>query len=314
MQSRMDKYNTDITQVKSRTQKNKNLYEDVRNSSLTEFDVNSNISVIDNQSDVIDVDRIRNILDRRYSDAAPKRRSIEIPDYDEPLMDEPLEDTKEYDINAILEKTKKGRNVDYNKERLKKVRETQFEILKNLDLEIKKVDEAKSETRQKEEENLMNLINTITSLEMKNRAKTQEDSEALALLDLIDDEDEKEEDEIIEETSEEEVEEKNERTTGIVIVEEDEEEVVEEDEEPTEENQVVLEPSEDEEEKKTRDEHIEATLSKLNIDISAYDDFKDVAQNDVGSIILKIVIFIIVIALVIGGVYILNDVLALGLF
>ena len=309
MQSRMDKYNADITQVKSRTQKNKNLYEDVRNSSLTEFDVNSNVSVIDNQSDVIDVDRIRNILDRRYNDSAPKRRSIELPDYDDPIIDEPLEDTKEYDINAILEKTKKGRNVDYNKERLKKVRETQFEILKNLDLEIKKVEDTKSESRKQEEENLMNLINTITSLEMKNRAKTQEDSEALALLDLMDEE---EKEEVVEEIELEENEDDDEPDTGVVIVSEDTDEI----EVTTEENKEIEESieSKEEVEEKQSENHLEETLSKLNIDISAYDDFKDVAQNDVGSIILKIIIFIIVIALVIGAVYILNDVLALGLF
>ena len=293
MQSRMDKYNADITQVKSRTQKNKNLYEDVRNSSLTEFDVNSNVSVIDNQSDVIDVDRIRNILDRRYNDSAPKRRSIEIPDYEEPRMQEPLVDTKEYDINAILAKAKQGKNVDYNKERLKKVRETQLEILEGLDLELKKIDDSKNNKRKQDEENLMNLINTITALELQNKNKSKEESEALDLLDLDDDEEVTEE--VIEETKEPEVQEQSkvELSQEIEIVEKEDEE---------------------EQEEKTRDDHIEETLSKLNIDISSYDEFKDIAKNDVGSIVLKVIIFIIVIALVIGGVYIVDDLLSLGLF
>ena len=114
MQSRMDKYNNNVTQVKTRTQRNKNLYEDVRNSSLTDFDVNSNVAVIDDQSDVIDVNRIKNMLDRRYRENAPKRRSIEIPTYDdEPIIDEPLMDTKEYDINAVIAKAKQGKSYEF---------------------------------------------------------------------------------------------------------------------------------------------------------------------------------------------------------
>lgn len=306
MQSRMDKYNNSGTQIKTRTQKNQNLYEDVRNSSLTEFDVNSNVSVIDNQSDVIDVNRIKKMLDRRYSDSAPKRRSIELPEYDEPIIEEPLVDTKEYDINAILAKAKQGKNVDYNKERLKKVRETQFEILNNLDLELKKVEETKSASRQQEEQNLMNLINTITELELKNREKySKEENDAADLLDLDYDEEETDTETEIEIPKEEE--EKNE--DDIVITEEPEEVEV------TMTSEIEVEEKEEpEEEEKSRDDHIEETLSKLNIDISSYEEFKDVSQNDIGSIILKIIIFVIIIALVIGGVYIMDDILSLGLF
>lgn len=307
MQSRMDKYNNSGTQIKTRTQKNQNLYEDVRNSSLTEFDVNSNVSVIDNQSDVIDVNRIKKMLDRRYSDSAPKRRSIELPEYDEPIIEEPLVDTKEYDINAILAKAKQGKNVDYNKERLKKVRETQFEILNNLDLELKKVEETKSASRQQEEQNLMNLINTITELELKNKEKySKEENDAADLLDLDYDEEENDSETKVE-TSEE-VEEKK-RNDDIVIDEEPEEVEI------SLTSEIEVEEKEEvEEEKKTRDDHIEETLSKLNIDISSYEEFKDVSKNDIGSIILKIIIFVIIIALVIGGVYIIDDILSLGLF
>lgn len=305
MQSRMDKYNNSGTQIKTRTQKNQNLYEDVRNSSLTEFDVNSNVSVIDNQSDVIDVNRIKKMLDRRYSDSAPKRRSIELPEYDEPIIEEPLVDTKEYDINAILAKAKQGKNVDYNKERLKKVRETQFEILNNLDLELKKVEETKSASRQQEEQNLMNLINTITELELKNREKySKEENDAADLLDLDYDEEEENEIEISKKIEEEE------KVDDIVIAEEPEEVEIT----MTSEIEVEEKEEPDEEEEKSRDDHIEETLSKLNIDISSYEEFKDVSKNDIGSIILKIIIFIIIIALVIGGVYIMDDILSLGLF
>lgn len=82
--------------------------------------MNSNVSVIDTNANSIDVNKLSQILDKKYNEYAPKRRSIEVPAYEEPIIDKPLVDTKEYDINAILEKAKQGKNVDYNKERLKK--------------------------------------------------------------------------------------------------------------------------------------------------------------------------------------------------
>ena len=170
MQSRMDRYNNDNKEFKSRTQKNSTLYDDVKNSMITEFDVNSNVSVISNDADdVINVSNVKKYLDDRYSANSPKRRSIEIPDTFEEREINIDEDTKEYDINAILKKAKLGKNVDYTKERLKKVRDTQYEILNNLDLEIKKVAEPENLRRKEEEQNLMNLINTITQLELCNK-------------------------------------------------------------------------------------------------------------------------------------------------
>lgn len=276
MQSRMDKYNTSKTDVRSRTQKNQSLYEEVRNSALTEFDVNSNVSVIDTNAEKIDVFKVRKMLDKRYSDSAPKRRSIEIPSFDEPVVEETLVDTKEYDINAILAKAKQGKNVDYNKERLKKVREAQFEILNNLDLELKKVEEAKSYNKNKEaEDNLMNLINTITEIEVRNKQNNynKESSQALDLLSDL----------------------------------KDEEEPVEVKEETKEETPV-------EKTSDNREDHIEQTLSKLNIDMSSYDDFADISKRDNGALAIKIGIFIIIIALIFGAVYILDNLLSLGLF
>ena len=73
------------------------------------------------------------------------------------------EETKEYDINAILKKAKLGKNVDYERERLKKVHDTQYDILKSLDLEKDTKNESKVTSNK---ENLMNLINTITEKEM----------------------------------------------------------------------------------------------------------------------------------------------------
>lgn len=300
MQSRMDKYNTKQNTSKSRTQKNQDLYESVRNSTLTEFNVNSNMSVIDTNADSIDVNKVRKMLDKKYNDYSPKRRSIELPSYDEPIVEEPLVDTKEYDINAILQKAKQGKNVDYNKERLKKVREAQYEILNNLDLELKKVEEAKNSNRKKaDEDNLMNLINTITQLELKNKqeSKNKEISQSLELLSDLSDDD-------------------NTETTDVVTNLEKEElkEEVSKEVKIDENKEVKTDENNDKNNDKLREDHIEETLSKLNIDISNYDDFSDVSKRDTGALVIKILIFLIIIALVIGAVYILNNILDLGLF
>lgn len=301
MQSRMDKYSASNTEYKSRTQRNKSLYEDVKNSALNEFDVNSNVSVIDDNASSIDISKLGKILDEKYNDYAPKRRSIEVPAYeDEPIVNQPLVDTKEYDINAILEKAKQGKNVDYNKERLKKVREAQYEILNNLDLELKKVEDAKRNNERKaEEDNLMNLINTITQLEVnyKEEAKKRETQKDLELLNLTDDFNTQEEPEtstLIEENLT-----KTQKEIHLVADSDKEEPINSHEEKSVEEE---------------KEEKVEKTLSKLNIDLSSYDDFSDISKQDTGTIIIKIVIFIIIIALVVGAVYILNILLDLGLF
>lgn len=292
MQSRMDKYNNTANNTyTSRTKKNQELYEDVRNSALTNFNVNSNVSVLDTNAKNIDVNKLSQILDKKYNEYAPKRRSIEVPAYEEPIIEQPLVDTKEYDINAILEKAKQGKNVDYNKERLKKVREAQYEILNNLDLEIKKVEEAKKTTQKKEEEeNLMSLINTITQLEIQNREKSKEKetSQALDLLNLADDQTE---------VSEED------KTLPQKEIEPKQEDSEKEIKEPQEAKETI-----------NHDDHVEQTLSKLDINLSSYDEFSDISKQDRSALIIKIIIFIIIIGLVVGAVYILNNILELGLF
>lgn len=321
MQSRMDKYSDSNIAYKSRTQRNKDLYENVKNSSLTDFDVNSNVSVIEEDAKSIDITKLGKILDEKYNDYSPKRRSIDVPNAyeEEPIIDQPLVDTKEYDINAILEKAKQGKNVDYNKERLKKVREAQYEILNNLDLELKKVEDAKRiNERKAEEDTLMNLISTITQIESKNKEEfKKKEAEAIDLFNEMHDDDkspDRENNSDILESKEEPAKVDKEpvkvdKSDAVSDVTKTQKEI----------RLVVIDPEKEQEKKKEsndekRDEHVEKTLSKLDIDLSSYDDFSDISKNDAGTIIIKVVIFVIIIALVIGAVYILNILLDLGLF
>ena len=320
MQSRMDRYNnvdSTNTQAKSRTQRNQSLYEKIKTSDIKRHDLSNNMSVIDGNIKSIDINKVHNFLDEKYGDNTAKRRSIDLPEIDENVEVDPIMDTKEYDINAIIEKAKQGKNIDYSKERLKKVREAQFEILNNLDSEIQNLsslDRAK-EKRKQQEENLKELINTITEIELQNKMKdTSSDFDLLS--DLMDDAPTKE----VEETQDLTL------TDSIKIepIEEEKTEEVKVDTKPNiviggvqqEENTInnkVVTKEETKEDKKEENKKLEDTLNKLDIDSSTYEEFADINEKDKSSIILKVVIFVVFVVLILGGVYILNNLLGLGL-
>lgn len=164
MNSRMDKY-TETPILKTRTEKNKSLYEQIKTSDIDKFDITSNATVIGEDINKIDIDKVKDILDKRFRDEYNKR-TFKVREEENDDFDTKDADTKEYDINAILEKAKKTQNVDYEKERLKKVHDTQYDILKKLNIE-----EDSQEIMEDTEENIVNLMNTITQLEMKNSKK-----------------------------------------------------------------------------------------------------------------------------------------------
>ena len=159
MKTRMDKY-TETPNLKSRSERNKELYEKIKNADIEKFDIHSNATLLENDVNTIDVNKIKDMLDRKYRSEYDKKIVLERQIEDE--EEKELVSTKEYDINVILEKARKDQNVDYEKERLKKVYDTQYDILKNLNLET-------TEEVEETEENIMNLINTITALEIKHK-------------------------------------------------------------------------------------------------------------------------------------------------
>lgn len=160
MNSRMNKYYTDTELDNTRYGKNEELYKEISKSELYNYEVKSNATILGDNKPEIDVEKIKQILDTKYNEIP--RRSIRIEQEEE--IKEEKEITKEYDINIILEKAREQKEENYEEERLKKLRDTQFDILKNLNLN-KKLDEEKEES---EEENLKNLIDTIALNESKN--------------------------------------------------------------------------------------------------------------------------------------------------
>lgn len=179
MSSRMDKYNRASNDMDydydynynrtslygSRSRKNEELYQEMSHDELTEINLASNAHVIGENNKNIDVEKIKELLEKKYREEPRKSRSlIKQQEEIEEEYEEPKEETKEYNINAIIEKAKQDKEIDYERERLKKVRDTQYDILKGLSLNEEKEEEVSKVTSNKDE--LENLINTITEKEL----------------------------------------------------------------------------------------------------------------------------------------------------
>ena len=178
MKTRMEKYyDEENNNIALRQRKNERLYENINDYEVDDYKIEANATVLDNNAKNIDVEKIKKILDTRYN-KQPKRRSIVVDeDYEEP--DISLDETREYDINAILERARSEKEVDYEKERLKKIRDTQYDILNSLDIEGEEKEEAE------EHNELMDLINTITAKELE--VKSTKKADELDPLDILTD-------------------------------------------------------------------------------------------------------------------------------
>lgn len=162
MKTRMEKYyDENANNTSFRQKKNESLYENISNLEI-DYKLEDNATVIDRDVKNIDVEKIKKILDTKYNEKDVKRRiSPEIEPEDVNIS---LDETREYDINAILERARNEKEDDYEKERVKKIRDTQFDILNSLDLDSE--DKEEEVTHEKEKEELMDLINTITAHEL----------------------------------------------------------------------------------------------------------------------------------------------------
>lgn len=282
MESRVDKFNNTGEVFLSRTKKNASLYKRVNEAELDDFDVNSNTAIIEtNNSSTINVDKLRDMLDKKYRET-PKKVSLARIEAEKELAKLNLDETREYDINEILNKAKEEDDSSYEVERLKKLRNTGMDILNGLD--ITNIHE--KDPKSAEEQHLVDLINTINLKE----TIAKEGADPLDILsDLKGDDD----------------------NTKILGAKEDfgittkEAPVIKGlDSKITKENP----------QKETLEET--SMLTKTNtFTESDFDDFNDLKEEVASTkIIIKILIVIVVIAFLVGGVFLLNKILNLGLF
>lgn len=285
MKTRVDKYFSDDTSfAPRRTAKNKELYNNMKTSDLDNFNIGSNAKVIGDNDSHIDIDRIKEILEKNYQDT-PKRRSIKFEVTDEGEFE--LEKTREYDINAILEKAREEKEVDYQAERLKKVRDTQYDILKSLELDTQ--NNVKNNEKDAKEE-LLELINTINLNEKQKKAIHQtmleEDVDDLDPLDILSDL-------------------RGDENTIVAGAKEFTDEIATVNKEKTEEMEI----------KKALDEDIDNSFYTNSMSFSKKDFASlDEQERSMANIIIKVLIVLVFLAIVAGLVLFLNEFLNLGWF
>ena len=188
MESRVNKYNNDNEKPMSRTKKNANLYSEINELAVNKFDVNSNSYVLANNGRTIDVDKLKDMLDKKYREET-KDKSLSKTSELETIESINLDETREFDINAILSKAKEEKETDnYEIERLKKLRNTQVDILN--DLNIEQYNDKIKAVSDEEGDKLQDLINTINITEETNSIKNIDLDPLDILSDLKGDDDE----------------------------------------------------------------------------------------------------------------------------
>ncbi len=289
MKTRVDKYESlSEGYAPKRVSKNTSLYEEIKNSDLNNFNIESNAKVIGENDSQIDINKIKEILEKNYQEP-PKKRSMKFEVSEEEPLE--LEKTREYDINAILEQAREEKEVDYQKERLKKIRDTQFDILKSLELEAK---EKAENNERKTKDELLELINTINLNEYQNKNNKEmpledEDVDDLDPLDILSDL-------------------KGDDNTVVVGAKEF-----------TEEMKVLETKDFDTSNIDLEDDSLETTMdhsfytNSMTFDKKDFSDFEDL-KDGASNVFLKILIIIVFLAIVVGVILFLNEFLKLGWF
>lgn len=179
MSKRMDKYNLEEISV-SRTSRNRELYNQINNGEIGSYDAYSNAKIIGESSKDIDLNKIKKYIENMPNEKVERRKSL-IVDKGLYKPKEELREEKDYDLISVLEKAREKREVDYERERYKRLRDTQYDILKDLRVEDYPIEDNNDSLNTKER-TLVDLINTIATNKNKN--------DLLEDLQMSDDEDE----------------------------------------------------------------------------------------------------------------------------
>lgn len=288
MNTRFDDYSTDNDleiENLSRYKRNASLYKRMKEEELDNFDVESNTQVLESSSNVIDIEKLRDMLDKKYRE--PKKK-VNI-DYEKELSEHRgvnLDETREYNVNEFISKAHEADETDYEIERLKKLRNTNIDILNNLNIKNElKEDYSFENNKSDESKKLRELIDTITlkeqmvndPLDILTDLKGDDDSTKVLGIKDEDNSDTKEAPDI----------------NGLSKLEDVKKEDV-----------TDIEDTDDEE---------DLTNSNLFSD-SDFDDFEDLQNGTKTKIFIKLLIFIVILAILVGLVFFLNKELGLGLF
>lgn len=154
MATRMQRYSGGSEN--KRSQRNKDLYKDIY-----EYGEYSNIESITSmgKTNEIDITKVKELLNSRedYQKKREYNKIVKPRDKDEPVFEKEEEEEKNYDIRDILIKARETMPKD-DKERV--LRDSKYEFLNKV---------AKENKKEEDDEELKELINTITSTSMLNK-------------------------------------------------------------------------------------------------------------------------------------------------
>ncbi len=313
MESRVNKYSTNDNEVLSRTKKNQRLYSEIGDELNKPYDLNSSSVVLENNPKTIDIDKLKDMLDKQYKEEI-KNKSLASLDGMSEVSQISLNETREYDINAILSKAKEERKSDYEEDRLKKLRNTQLDILNGLNIENQKHDEEVSISVSKEEGNkLKSLIDTINLTEEINQTKSMDPLDLLS--ELKGNNDETKVDGVQELTQEIMKKAQELDTNQIEKVHDELEKELNSDtakiDNLTKNLKGIMEESNKKDISKTDSFYTTSSMITKN----DFDDFSDLKEDITATkVVVKILIVVVIMAFICGVVFLLNQILDWGLF
>lgn len=291
----------------SRVRKNANLYKRIDASKIDEVELPKKEELLENNTSTIDVEKLKSMLDKKYRDLENDSRNTDS-SVKESIN---LEETREYNLDMALNKARDNDDTDYKIERLKKLNDTNASILEGL-----------------------NIKDTSTSKEIERPSKVSSDSKKLIeLIDTINLKEQEGYDSILKSSnSDANINLEDEDTTGILDSLKGD----------NEETKVVGAASLDKDSKNLEDtkyEDIDLDDTKEEFDTTEvvnrddtseftdsieltttqiftkedFDDFDDLKEATKPKILVKILIFIIIIAVILGTIFVLDRVLDLGI-
>lgn len=325
----------------SRVKKNANLYRRIDASAIDDIETNQPEEVIESNTSTIDVEKLKSMLDKKYRDPS----SNTLKDVDHKPVDRQinLEETREYNLDEILNKAKANDDTDYGVERLKKLSDTNVSILDGLNIkdngtsknEINGDEKLSKSKVSSDSKKLIELIGTINLKEQEgydallNESNnnydddTRDDNKKASLLDDFDLEDTTS-NEPLDMLSELTGTDEDTKVVGASKMLDDEDK----DEEQECKNITKADKYDDIDLNDTDDFDTTEVVSREDTDEFTdsieltttqiftkddFEDFDDLKEATKPRIFVKILIFLIVIAVIIGTVFVLDRILDLGI-
>ena len=321
----------DYNNTPSRLRKNANLYKRIDAANIDEIEPKTDEEVIESNTTTIDVEKLKSMLDKKYRD--PSSHTLKDVNHKPVDREINLEETREYNLDDILNKAKDNDETDYGVERLKKLSDTNVSILDGLNIKendkSSKLEEKNVNNQSKvssDSKKLIELIDTINLKEQEgydallkeNSDNYKESNDLLDDLDLEDTSSNEPMDMLSELTGNDD----DTKVVGAKVKDNDLDDTIARlDNKEDKYDDIDLDHTDDEfdtTEVVSRDDtseftdSIELTTTQI-FTKDDFDDFDDLKEATKPRIFVKILIFLIVIAVIIGTVFVLDRILDLGI-